>query len=95
MKTNEETSAKALSELLPVLEGIDAANWNKDFVHAEVFKLIEKLGVKNGYMLYPLRVALSGKQFTPGGGIELAIIFGKNETIDRINKSVLKLKSVN
>jgi glutamyl-tRNA synthetase len=91
MKTNEETSAKALSVLLPVLESIEENNWNKEFIHNEVFELIEKLEIKNGYMLYPLRVALSGKQFTPGGGIELAVIFGKVETLRRIKQSLLKL----
>jgi glutamyl-tRNA synthetase len=91
MKTNEATSAEALASVLPVLENIDEKNWNKDFIHTEVFNLIEKSGVKNGYMLYPLRVALSGKQFTPGGGIELAVIFGKAETCRRIKLSLEKI----
>jgi len=53
-------------------------------VHAALFALIEEKGVKNGFMLWPLRVAVSGKQFTPGGGIELAAVLGK-ETIDTYN----------
>ena len=53
--------------------------------------LVEKLGVKNGQLLYPLRVALSGKAFTPGGGIELAEILGRDESLKRIDIAINKL----
>ena len=56
-----------------------------------LFAEIEKLGVKNGWLLYPLRVAVSGKQFTPGGGIELAVVLGREETLARIRASLAKL----
>ncbi|MBQ7782623.1 MAG: glutamate--tRNA ligase, partial [Oscillospiraceae bacterium] len=57
-----------------------------------IFAEIEKQGVKNGFMLWPLRVALSGKALTPGGGIELAAILGKNETIFRVKAAINKLE---
>ena len=53
--------------------------------------MIEKLSVKNGYILWPLRVALSGKQFTPGGGIELAAILGKEKAVARVKAALAKL----
>ena len=56
-----------------------------------LFAEIEKLGVKNGWLLYPLRVAVSGKQFTPGGGIELAVVLGREETLRRIRTALEKL----
>ena len=62
-----------------------------DNIHAKLFELIEKLGVKNGLILYPLRVAVSGKQFTPGGGIELSAILGKEKTISRVKDAISKL----
>ncbi|MBQ1903178.1 MAG: hypothetical protein II168_02305 [Ruminococcus sp.] len=65
--------------------------WTIDGIHGALFGLIEKLGVKNGIILWPLRVALSGKQSTPGGGVEIAYIIGKQDTIDRINKGIQKL----
>ena len=86
MKTTLETSLDALKKLLPVLEGLD--NFTQDGVHDALFKLIEELGVKNGVVLFPLRVALSGKQFTPGGGVELSIILGKEEALSRIRKGI-------
>ena len=56
-----------------------------------MFELIAKLEVKNGLILWPLRVAVSGKAFTPGGGIELAEILGKEETIKRVKFGIEKL----
>ena len=86
MKTNEENSLSSLNEILPVLEGL--TDWNFDSIHNALFALIEQLEVKNGIILWPLRVAVSGKAFTPGGGIELAEILGKEETIARIKKGI-------
>ena len=67
------------------------ADWNQDTIHAALFELIEEMGVKNGWLLYPLRVALSGKQFTPGGGIELCAILGKEESLNRVRAAIKKL----
>lgn len=89
MKTNEENSLESLKEILPVLEGLD--NWTQEGIHDALFALIEKMGVKNGIVLWPLRVAVSGKSFTPGGGIELCLILGKEESLARIKKGIEKL----
>lgn len=91
MKTNAETSKEALTAMLPVLEEISEADFTKDAIHTALFALIEKMGVKNGYMLWPLRVAVSGKQFTPGGGIELAAVIGKAKTIERVKMAIDRL----
>ncbi len=89
MKTNEETSLVALKESLPVLENI--SDWTVDNIHEALFGLVEKLGVKNGYILWPVRTAVSGKQFTPGGAVEMCYILGKEDTIARIKKGIEKL----
>ncbi len=89
MKTNEEVSKDALEKILPVLEGL--TDWTHDAIHDALFALIESLGVKNGVILFPLRVAVSGKKFTPGGGVEIAELLGKEETIARIKKGIEKL----
>ena len=86
MKTNAETSLEVLK---PILESFKELNdFSIEGIHNAMFALIEKLGVKNGYLLWPLRVALSGKQFTPGGGIEIAAILGKDDSIKRIEKAI-------
>ena len=89
MKTNEETSLVALKESLPVLENI--SDWTVDNIHEALFGLVEKLGVKNGYILWPVRTAVSGKQFTPGGAVEMCYILGKEDTLARIKKGIEKL----
>ena len=89
MKTNLENSLESLKAVLPVLEALD--DWSIDSIHDALFGLIEKMGVKNGIVLWPLRVAVSGKQSTPGGGVEIAYIIGKQDTLDRINKGIDKL----
>ena len=89
MKTNPENSLDSLKTTLPVLEAID--DWNMDNIHNALFKLIEEKEVKNGIILWPLRVALSGLPFTPGGGVDLAVILGKDETIKRVKKGIDQL----
>lgn len=89
MKTNPENSLEALKEALPVLEGIE--DWTKDNIHDRLIELVQKLELKNGRILWPVRVAVSGKAFTPGGGVELAHILGKDETIRRIKVGIEKL----
>lgn len=90
MKTDLNISLKALEAVLPVFENLDDFSFNK--IHDSVFELIERLGLKNGQLLWPIRTALSGKQFTPGGGVELAFLLQKNETIRRIEMSIQRLK---
>jgi glutamyl-tRNA synthetase len=86
MKTNRENSLTALKEILPVLEGL--SDWTQEALHEALFALIERLGVKNGLILWPLRVAVSGKAFTPGGGIELSTLLGKEETLRRVQRGI-------
>ena len=93
MKTNEENSLTALKEVLPVLEALE--DWTVEGIHTALFELIERLGVKNGLILWPVRVAVSGKQFTPGGGIELCRIIGKEDTLARIKTGIKKLENFN
>lgn len=91
MKTNCENSLESLKKALPVLEGL--TEWTMDSLHDSIMALISEIGVKNGVMLWPLRTALSGKSFTPGGAFEIAYIIGKEESIKRIKVGIEKLES--
>ena len=91
MKTNPAVALDSLGKIRPVLEGLSP--FNAEAIHAALFSLIESLGVKNGIVLWPLRVAVSGKQFTPGGGIELAAVLGKAETLRRIDLGIERLRA--
>ncbi len=86
MKTNLETSLEALKAVLPVLENL--TEWNVETIHKALFDLVAELGVKNGWLLWPVRTAVSGKQFTPGGAVELCAVLGKEDSIARIKKGI-------
>lgn len=89
MKTNRDTSLEVLKKALPALEGL--TEWNMDSLHECLFGLVAEMGVKNGYVLWPVRVAISGKQFTPGGALEIADIIGREDTLSRMRLSIDKL----
>ena len=82
MKPTEDTSLEALGLVLPGLEGLN--DWTYDAIHDALIGLAEKLELKNGRIMWPVRTALSGKAVTPGGAVELCHILGKDESIRRI-----------
>ena len=89
-KTTPDTAREALNALLPVLEGL--ADWNKDAIFDACKTKAEEMGVKNGWLLYPLGIALSGKQRTPGGGTDLAAMMGREETLSRLRAALAALQ---
>lgn len=92
MKTTKESSLEMLQKALPKLEALES--FDCESIHTALFALVEELGVKNGYILWPVRIAASGKQFTPGGAIEVAAILGKEETLRRIKIAIERLASL-
>ena len=88
-KTTPETAKEALEALLPVLENADFDN--RDAVFDACKAKAEELGKKNGWLLYPLGIALSGKQRTPGGGTDLACMMGREKTLQRVQDALAKL----
>ena len=86
MKTNEETSLEVLKEILPRLEALD------DYSNYALFGLLkgfaEEKGYKNGYVMWPVRTAVSGKQNTPGGATEIMEVLGKAESVERIKNAI-------
>jgi glutamyl-tRNA synthetase len=91
MKTNYENSLSSLQMCYPVLKELE--DFSLESVRDTITALIEKLGVKNGVVLWPLRTALSGKKFTPGGAFEIADLIGKEESLKRIEIGIEKLKN--
>ena len=89
MKTNEESSLAVLKELLPVLEAQD--DYSNDALYALLSGFAAEHEYKNGYVLWPVRTAVSGKQMTPGGATELMEILGKEESVKRIKAAIEKL----
>lgn len=86
MKTNAEVAAQTLPEVLKALELLP--DWTQEALHDTLMALATTLGVKNGQVLWPLRVALSGKPTTPGGAIEIAFLLGREQSISRIKSAI-------
>ena len=92
MKTSKESSLEVLGELLPLLE--EQTDYSNDALYQTLVSYVEKKGCKNGYVMWPVRTAVSGKQMTPAGATEIMEILGKEESISRIRKGIEKLQSV-
>ena len=89
MKTNPETSLEVLQEVLPVLEAQE--DYSNDALYETLLGFVKERGYKNGYVMWPIRTAVSGKQMTPGGATELMELLGKEESLNRIRKAIEKL----
>lgn len=89
MKSTPETALDALRFILPVLE--ETAPWEEAVIHDHLMAAIEGAGRKNGVVLWPLRIAISGLANTPGGAIEIARLLGKEETLSRVRTAIDRL----
>lgn len=89
MKTNPEVAKEALTLVRPVLAGL--GDWQETPIHDVLMDAIAQSGMKNGQVLWPLRIAISGRVSTPGGAIEIAYLLGKDETLRRLDASLAKL----
>lgn len=90
MKTDSENSLELLKEVLPILETTD------DYSNDNLFGILSAFGkeheYKTGFIMWPIRTALSGKQMTPAGATEIMEILGKDESIKRIKIGIDKLQ---
>ena len=90
MKTNPEISLEVLEKILPVLEKQE--DYSNDALYELLCGFAKENGYKNGQILWPIRTALSGKQMTPAGATEILEVLGKEESLNRIQAAVEKLK---
>ena len=90
-KTNLENALASLKAVLPVLESLDT--WTNESLYEALVALAAEQGVKNSIVLWPLRVAVSGKASTPGGATELCAVLGKEESLARIKTGIAMLEA--
>ena len=90
MKTSKESSLAVLTELLPLLE--QQEDYSNDALYALLTDYAQEKEYKNGYVLWPVRTAVSGKQMTPAGATEIMELLGKEESLARIRKGIEALK---
>ena len=89
MKTTEEISLNSLKKILPVLESMN--NFDNDTIYDSLVSLARENELKNGQVLWPLRTALSGQPTSPCGASELAVLLGKEDTLNRVRAAINKL----
>ncbi|MCD7762265.1 MAG: glutamate--tRNA ligase [Lachnospiraceae bacterium] len=90
-KSTEETSLEVLKDLLPRLEA------QEDFSNDALFTLlkayVDEKGCKVNFVMWPVRIAVSGKAMTPAGATEIMDVLGKEESLLRIRAAIAKLEA--
>lgn len=89
MKTDAASSLTVLKEVLPVLE--TAEDYSGTALYDLLVNFAAEKGYKNGYVMWPVRVAVSGKMSTPGGATDIMEIIGRDETVRRVKAAIDKL----
>lgn len=90
MKTTAESSLEVLRELLPLLE--EQQDYSNGALYETLCAYVEKKGCKNGYAMWPVRTAVSGKQMTPAGATEIMEVLGREESLSRIRTGIALLE---
>lgn len=91
MKTDSSSSLKVLQDLLPLLKSQES--YKNDDLYTLLTDYAQQNTYKNGFVLWPVRTAVSGKQMTPCGATEIMEILGKEESIKRIEKGISLLQN--
>lgn len=91
MKSTKETSLKVLKDVLPILEAQE--DFSNDALYAALSAYVTAEGVKTGFVMWPIRTAVSGKQMTPAGATEIMEVIGKEESLARIHKGIALLEA--
>ena len=90
MKTDPEKSLTLLREVQPVLEAQE--DYSNDALFAALQSFGKERGYKTGFVMWPIRTALSGQMTTPGGATELMAVLGREESLARIDAAIRKLQ---
>ena len=88
MKCDKDIAKAVIPVLIDALKDID---WVEETVHNTLMGTVEKLGMKNSQVLWAFRIAITGLQSTPGGATEMAMLIGKEKTLERLNRSLERL----
>ncbi len=91
MKTDQKSSLEVLREVLPLLEAQE--DYGNDSLFALLTGYVEKKGCKTGYVMWPVRTAVSGRQTTPAGATEIMEVLGKEESLNRIRRGIELLQT--
>ena len=88
-KTDRESSRRSILLLKEKLGGL--GEWNHASLEAAVGDLVATSQAKNSQFFWPLRIAVTGTEVTPCGGIEAADLLGKEEALRRLDLALSRL----
>ncbi len=89
-KSDAAQAKKILAELIDMMNTIGVQDWNKASLETTIKNWVGEKGYSNGEVLWPLRVALSGQQNSPGP-FDIADALGKEESLKRVTLAISKL----
>lgn len=87
-KMTDEEIKKSLGHSVEILSGV--GNWDIKNLEKSLLSAAEKFNKDRGNLLWPLRVALSGKEAS-ASPFEIAEILGKEATLQRIQSAIDKI----
>ena len=90
-KTNPEVCRNVLEDVISKLAALP--EWTEEALHEFLMNYAAEHEMKNGTLLWPIRIAMSGRTVTPGGAIEIAALLGREESMRRLNLGLAKLKA--
>ena len=90
-KSTPESSLTILTEVLPLLQ--EQESYTNEALYELIGGYIEEKGYKTNHVMWPIRIAVSGKMMTPGGATELMEVLGKEESLSRIRAAIEKLQA--
>lgn len=89
-KSSPELAAQVLPAAIELLAGLP--EWSRQAIHDGLLQLAARLEIKNGQLMWPVRIAASGQEVTPGGAVEILTILGRPEALARLQDGLLRLQ---
>ncbi|MDD2459217.1 MAG: glutamate--tRNA ligase [Eubacteriales bacterium] len=91
-KTDPALAAQVLPQVVTALEALPS--WERQALHDLLIGFAAEKGLKNGQVMWPVRIAISGQEVTPGGAIEILTILGRDESLARLHIALTKLEGI-
>lgn len=89
MKSDAEVAKTVLPAAAKTLGGL--AEFENAQIYAALVGLAQELGLKNGQVLWCVRIALTARENTPGGASEMAELLGKERCLSRLAEAAQAL----
>ena len=90
-KLDKAQSLEILQDVLPKLK--DVQDWTVENINKIAQDYATEKEYKIGKVMWPLRVAVTGKVVTPGGAGEMLYLVGKQNAIQRIEDTIQRLSA--